>query len=63
MDEFHTGPKYPLSGTDPEFYFDLHMVPLDTNQKERPTAGTWRSITRFTPGGWGLLALVVSLPT
>ena len=27
MAEFHTGPKHPLSGADPESYFDLHMVP------------------------------------
>ena len=32
--------------------------PLDTNQKERVTAGTWRSIARLTLGGFGSLALV-----
>ena len=26
MGEHHTGPKYPPSGTDPESYFDLHVV-------------------------------------
>ena len=30
MDELHTGPRHPLSGTDPESYFDFHVVPLDT---------------------------------
>ena len=27
MGELHTGPSHPLSGTDPESYFDLHVVP------------------------------------
>ena len=27
MGELHTGPKYPLSGTDQESYFDLQVVP------------------------------------
>ena len=26
MGELHTGPKHPLSGADPESYFDLHVV-------------------------------------
>ena len=50
MVELRTAPKYPLSGTDPESYFDLYMVALDTNQKERVTAGAWCSITRLTLG-------------
>ena len=55
MDELHTGSKHPLSGA--ESYFDLHVVTMYTSQKERVTAGTWRSITRFTQGGLGSLAL------
>ena len=62
MGELHTGTKHPLSGADPESYFDLNVVPLDTSQKERATAGTWRSITRLTPGVWSLLTLVGSTP-
>ena len=58
MCELHTGPKHPLSGEDTETYFDLDLVPLDTNQKERATAGTWRSISMFNPGRSGSLALV-----
>ena len=27
MGELHTGPKHPLSGADPESYFNLHVVP------------------------------------
>ena len=46
------------TGADTESYFYLHVVSLDTNQKERPTVGTWRSITRLTPDGLGALALV-----
>ena len=56
MGELHTGPKHPLSGADPESYFDHHVVPLDTNQKERATEGTWHSIIRPTVGRWGTLA-------
>ena len=40
--------KHPLSGADPESYIDLHMVPLDINQKERAIAGSIHSITRLT---------------
>ena len=58
MGEQHTGPKHPLNGMDREPYFDLHVVSLNTNQKERATEGTWRSITRLTPSGRGSLALV-----
>ena len=58
MNELHTGPKHPMSGTKPESYFDLHVVPLETNQEESVTAGTWCIITRLTPGGSGSLALV-----
>ena len=57
MGELHTGSIHPLSDADPDYVFNLHMVPLDANQKERVNAGTWRSMTRLTPGGWGLLAL------
>ena len=39
MGELHTGPKYPLSSADPESYFDLRVVPLDNNKKERATVG------------------------
>ena len=56
MDELHAGPRHPLSSADPESYFDLHMEPLDTNQKERATAGTWRGIIRLTPCRWDSLA-------
>ena len=59
MDELHTRQKNPLSGTDPESYFNLHVLPpLDNNQKERMTAGTWHNITRLILGGWVSLALV-----
>ena len=34
MAELHTGPKHPLNGTDLEFFFDFHLLPIDTNQKE-----------------------------
>ena len=36
--------------------------PLDTTQNERVTAGTWRSVARFTLGDWGSLALVGCQP-
>ena len=52
MSELLAGLRYPLSGADPESYFDLHVVPPDINQKERATAGTLRSIAWLTPGGW-----------
>ena len=55
MGELHTGPKHPLSGAD---NVSSMWYPLDTNQKERATAGNRRSITRLTPGGWGSLALL-----
>ena len=61
MGDLHTGPKHPLSGADPESYFDLHMVPSGY-QKERATAGTQCSRTRLTLRGWGSLALVNSQP-
>ena len=54
--ELHTGPKYPLSAEEPESCLDSMWYALDTNKKERVTAGTWRSITRLTPGRWGSLA-------
>ena len=60
MVELHAGPKHPLSGADPESYFDLHV--LDANQKERLTAGTWHSITRLTLDACGSLALVGNSP-
>ena len=51
MGGLNNGPKHPLSGADPEFYFDPHVVPTGSQPEERVTAGTWRIITRFTPGG------------
>ena len=50
MCELHPGPRYSLNDAVPASYFDLHMVPLDTNQEERVTAGTWRSIASMTGG-------------
>ena len=58
MCELNTGPKRTLNGTDPECYYDFHVVPLDTNQKERATVGTWRGITSHTAGWRGSLDLV-----
>ena len=48
LGELHTGPRHPLSGADPMWYN------LNINQKGRVIAGTWRSITRLTPGGGGV---------
>ena len=58
MGELHTGPKHRQSDADSESYFDLRVVPLDTNQNERATAGIWCNITRLTLSGWDTLALV-----
>ena len=55
MNELHTVPKHPLSGEDHESYFDLHMVPSEYQPKGE---GSWHSITRLTPGGWGSLPLI-----
>ena len=62
IDERHPGQRQPLSGACYESYFDLHVVTLDANQKERATTGTWRSIARLTPGGWDSQALVGCQP-
>ena len=53
MGELHAGPKHTLCGTDPESYFDLHVVTLDINQKERATASMWHITARLNPDGWG----------
>ena len=50
MGELHNAPRHPLSGADPEFYFNLHMVALDINQKESMTHGQ----ERFVCLGWQL---------
>ena len=33
--ELHAVPKHPLSGTDPESYFDIHIVPSAYQPKKR----------------------------
>ena len=48
----------PMSGTDPESHFDLNVVPLDTNQKERRL---WLPRTVLL-GVWGLSVLVGCQP-
>ena len=58
MGELYSGPKQPLKGADTESYLDLHVVPLDTDQKERVTVGTWHIITRLTLDGRSSLAFV-----
>ena len=58
MGELHTGPKHQLSDADPSPTLTSTWYPIETNKKERATAGTWYSITRFTLGGWGSLALI-----
>ena len=39
MDELHTGPKHPLSDTNPESYFDLHVVPAGYQPKRHGDCG------------------------
>ena len=39
MDELHTGPMHPLSGADPESYFDLHLVDLEYHPKGEGDCG------------------------
>ena len=46
MGQLHTGHK-----TSIESYFNLHVIPQATNQKERANTGTWHSLSRLTPGG------------
>ena len=47
MGELHTGLRHPLSGADPDPYFDLHALPMNTNKKKRAIVCTWHSITRL----------------
>ena len=39
MGEIHTGPRHSLSGTDPESYFDLHVVPPGYHPKGEGDCG------------------------
>ena len=57
MGELHTGPKHPLVAQTLSLNSTFTWCPLDTNQKERATVGTWRNMTRLTLGGRGSLAL------
>ena len=54
MGELHTGPRHSLSDADPESYFDLLVIPPLYQPKGEGDC----SITRLTPSGWCLLALV-----
>ena len=51
MGGLNTGPKHPLSGVDPEFYFNPDVVPTGSQPEDRFTDGIWRIIARLTPGG------------
>ena len=39
MGELHTGPRHPLSDADPEFYFELHVVPHGCQPKGEDNCG------------------------
>ena len=47
MCEFHLDSNHPRSDLDPRSYVNLHVMP-----HEMATAGSWRSITSLTVGGW-----------
>ena len=39
MGELYTGSKHPMSGADPESYFDIHMIPPGYKQKGEEDCG------------------------
>ena len=57
MGELHTGPRHPLSGADPESYFDLHMVPPGYQPKGDGDCGCLAQYDQAYSGRVGLVCL------
>ena len=57
MGELHTGPKHPLSGADPEYYFDLYMVPPAYQPKGEGDSGYLAQYSLASSGQVGLVSL------
>ena len=55
MGELHTGPKHPLSGADPESYFDLHMIPPGYQPKGEGDCGYLAQYNQAYSGQVGLV--------
>ena len=62
MRELHTGPKHPLSSTDPESYFDLLVVPPGYQLKGEGNCGYLDQYNQAYSGRVGLASLG-QLPT
>ena len=55
MGELHTGPIHPLSGTDPEFYFVLYVVPPGF----KPKGGDEWYLMQYDQAYSGLVGLAI----
>ena len=58
MGEILAGLRYPLSGADPESYFDLHVVPPGYQPKGEGNCGYLAQYSLANSWRLGLLALV-----
>ena len=62
MGQLHTGPKHPLSGTDPESYFNLHIVPPGY-QPKREGDYEYQALYNQAYSRWVGLVSISRLPT
>ena len=57
MGELHSGPKPPLSGTDPVSYFDLHVIPPVCQPKGEGECGYLVQYNQANSGRMGIVRL------